>query len=317
MERSGGCPNYRRLLKTTSAGTPQPEPVRIAPRPAASTGNNGAPFTATAAAGNRDTSNNNNGSGVGTGLNFNGRNGGVDNNNNGAGNPQGVGEGTVVREQDRFMPIANVIRIMRRVLPTHAKIADDAKETIQECVSEYISFITSEANERCQQEQRKTITAEDLLWAMSKLGFDDYVEPLTLYLQRYRDLEGDHRSSLRGEPLLTPLKRAASDSGLYGPPAPAYHAVPQEHQNHQPIPPHHYFYAPQPLPHPPPHLPTPVFFPPGAAGSGSSSAATAGGGLMPVSYYREAGGSLQAGSSSQAQHPSAGFDPYAPYNRPV
>jgi histone H3/H4 len=28
----------------------------------------------------------------------------------------------VVREQDRLMPIANVIRIMRRVLPPHAKI---------------------------------------------------------------------------------------------------------------------------------------------------------------------------------------------------
>nr|ACS73480.1 leafy cotyledon 1 [Pseudotsuga menziesii] len=110
-------------------------------------------------------------------------------------------ENCVVREQDRFMPIANVIRIMRKVLPTHAKISDDAKETIQECVSEYISFITSEANERCQKEQRKTITAEDVLWAMNKLGFDDYVEPLTTYLQKYREIEGDHRGSIRGEPL--------------------------------------------------------------------------------------------------------------------
>jgi len=110
-------------------------------------------------------------------------------------------ENCAVREQDRFMPIANVIRIMRKVLPTHAKISDDAKETIQECVSEYISFITSEANDRCQKEQRKTITAEDVLWAMSKLGFDDYVEPLTIYLQKYRDAEGDHRGSIRGEPL--------------------------------------------------------------------------------------------------------------------
>lgn len=99
------------------------------------------------------------------------------------------------------MPIANVIRIMRKVLPAHAKIADDAKETIQECVSEYISFITSEANDRCQREQRKTITAEDVLWAMSKLGFDEYIEPLSLYLQRYREIEGDHRGSIRGEPL--------------------------------------------------------------------------------------------------------------------
>ncbi|XP_041028717.1 nuclear transcription factor Y subunit B-6 isoform X2 [Juglans microcarpa x Juglans regia] len=105
-----------------------------------------------------------------------------------------------VREQDRFMPIANVIRIMRKILPPHAKISDDAKETIQECVSEYISFITGEANERCQREQRKTITAEDVLWAMSKLGFDDYIEPLTVYLHRYREMEGD-RGSMRGEPL--------------------------------------------------------------------------------------------------------------------
>ncbi|KAM5588940.1 nuclear transcription factor Y subunit B-6 [Rosa sericea] len=112
-----------------------------------------------------------------------------------------------VREQDRFMPIANVIRIMRKILPPHAKISDDAKETIQECVSEYISFITGEANERCQREQRKTITAEDVLWAMSKLGFDDYIEPLTLYLHRFREMEGD-RGSMRAETLMKTSSRA-------------------------------------------------------------------------------------------------------------
>ncbi|XP_004498102.1 nuclear transcription factor Y subunit B-1-like [Cicer arietinum] len=109
-----------------------------------------------------------------------------------------------VREQDQYMPIANVIRIMRRILPSHAKISDDAKETIQECVSEYISFITSEANERCQREQRKTVTAEDLLWAMGKLGFDDYVQPLTFYLQRYRESEGEPASVRRTSALAMP-----------------------------------------------------------------------------------------------------------------
>ncbi|KAF3484923.1 hypothetical protein F2Q69_00054786 [Brassica cretica] len=96
------------------------------------------------------------------------------------------------------MPIANVIRIMRKILPPHAKISDDAKETIQECVSEYISFVTGEANERCQREQRKTITAEDILWAMSKLGFDDYVGPLNVFINRYREFETDRGCSLRG-----------------------------------------------------------------------------------------------------------------------
>lgn len=49
-----------------------------------------------------------------------------------------------VREQDRFLPIANISRIMKKALPSNGKIAKDAKETVQECVSEFISFVTSE-----------------------------------------------------------------------------------------------------------------------------------------------------------------------------
>ncbi|KAL5200433.1 hypothetical protein ABZP36_021636 [Zizania latifolia] len=96
----------------------------------------------------------------------------------------------MVREQDRLMPVANVTRIMRRVLPTHAKISEDAREVIQECVSEFISFITGEANDRCHREHRKTVTAEDLVWAMQRLGFDNYVAPLSVYLRRMRESEG-------------------------------------------------------------------------------------------------------------------------------
>ncbi|KAG9140979.1 hypothetical protein Leryth_012571 [Lithospermum erythrorhizon] len=133
-----------------------------------------------------------------------------------------------VREQDRFMPIANVIRIMRKILPPHAKISDDAKETIQECVSEYISFITGEANDRCQREQRKTITAEDVLWAMSKLGFDDYIEPLTMYLHRYRELDGGERGSIRSEP---PMMKRPADPCNYGIPPfpPVFHMAHHQH----------------------------------------------------------------------------------------
>lgn len=68
------------------------------------------------------------------------------------------------------------------------QIAKDAKECMQECVSEFISFITSEASERCAQEKRKTINGEDVLFAMSTLGFDPYVEPLKVYLQKYREV---------------------------------------------------------------------------------------------------------------------------------
>ncbi|KAJ3295356.1 hypothetical protein HK104_002773 [Borealophlyctis nickersoniae] len=93
-----------------------------------------------------------------------------------------------MREQDRYLPIANVARIMKRALPENAKIAKDAKECVQECVSEFISFITSEASDRCQQEKRKTVNGEDILWAMQSLGFENYCETLKVYLHKYREV---------------------------------------------------------------------------------------------------------------------------------
>lgn len=44
-----------------------------------------------------------------------------------------------------FAPVA---RIMKNALPENAKIAKEAKECMQECVSEFISFITSEGKFR-------------------------------------------------------------------------------------------------------------------------------------------------------------------------
>ncbi|KAJ1387673.1 hypothetical protein SESBI_39740 [Sesbania bispinosa] len=102
------------------------------------------------------------------------------------------------REQDRYLPIANISRIMKKALPANGKIAKDAKETVQECVSEFISFVTSEASDKCQKEKRKTINGDDLLWAMATLGFEDYIDPLKIYLTTYREIEGDTKGSAKG-----------------------------------------------------------------------------------------------------------------------
>ncbi|XP_041976083.1 nuclear transcription factor Y subunit B-3 [Aricia agestis] len=98
------------------------------------------------------------------------------------------GKNVPLREQDRFLPIANIAKIMKRAIPKKGKIAKDARECVQECISEFISFITSEASDRCMMEKRKTINGEDVLFAMSALGFDNYVEPLKIYLKKYREV---------------------------------------------------------------------------------------------------------------------------------
>ena len=122
---------------------------------------------------------------------------------------------------------------MKLALPENAKIAKEAKECMQECVSEFISFITSEggffshhppppppllpffspvdpsgnewderpltgpgniwhggssASEKCQQEKRKTVNGEDILFAMTSLGFENYAEALKIYLTKYREV---------------------------------------------------------------------------------------------------------------------------------
>lgn len=102
-----------------------------------------------------------------------------------------------------FAPVA---RIMKTALPDNAKIAKEAKECMQECVSEFISFITSEgfcplifsltpsdmfgysASEKCQQEKRKTVNGEDILFAMTSTGFENYAEALKIYLAKYREV---------------------------------------------------------------------------------------------------------------------------------
>uniref|UniRef100_A0A673JT43 Nuclear transcription factor Y subunit beta-like n=1 Tax=Sinocyclocheilus rhinocerous TaxID=307959 RepID=A0A673JT43_9TELE len=83
----------------------------------------------------------------------------------------GNGSKDYFREQDIYLPIANVARIMKNAIPQTGKIAKEAKECVQEC---------------------------DILFAMSTLGFDMYVEPLKLYLQKFRE-------AMKGEKGITPV----------------------------------------------------------------------------------------------------------------
>jgi histone H3/H4 len=51
-----------------------------------------------------------------------------------------------------------------------------------------IADVTHPASEKCQQEKRKTVNGEDILFAMTSLGFENYSEALKIYLSRYREV---------------------------------------------------------------------------------------------------------------------------------
>lgn len=108
------------------------------------------------------------------------------------------------REQDRLLPIANgmlvvnqdprpninkqVARTMKSALPPQAKLSMDSKRCMQECVSEFIMFITSQALDQSNEVGRKTVTGEDVLLAMSLLGFEAYAEACRIYLAKFRQV---------------------------------------------------------------------------------------------------------------------------------
>uniref|UniRef100_A0A8C7JNH9 Nuclear transcription factor Y subunit beta n=2 Tax=Oncorhynchus TaxID=8016 RepID=A0A8C7JNH9_ONCKI len=73
---------------------------------------------------------------------------------------EGNGSKENFREQDIYLPIANVARIMKNAVPQTGKIAKDAKECVQECVSEFISFITSEPLKLYLQKFREAMKGE-------------------------------------------------------------------------------------------------------------------------------------------------------------
>ncbi|EYU44109.1 hypothetical protein MIMGU_mgv11b020310mg [Erythranthe guttata] len=58
------------------------------------------------------------------------------------------------------------------------------------------SFVTAEANGWCNRDYRSTVTPEDVLAAMASLGLDDYLEPLTLFLNKHRAEQNSEQGSM-------------------------------------------------------------------------------------------------------------------------
>lgn len=48
---------------------------------------------------------------------------------------------------------------------------------------------TKRASEKCKAEKRKTISGDDVLWALETLSFGEYLPALRIFLQKYRDAE--------------------------------------------------------------------------------------------------------------------------------
>ncbi|KAI9749249.1 MAG: hypothetical protein M1815_002639 [Lichina confinis] len=79
---------------------------------------------------------------------------------------------------DLSLPKATVQKIITEILPTSAGLsfARDARDLLIECCVEFITLISSEANEIAEKEAKKTIACEHVTKALEDLGFQEYVQ---------------------------------------------------------------------------------------------------------------------------------------------
>ena len=98
--------------------------------------------------------------------------------------PHPVTDGVSSRAQgrrERLLPLSNLGRIMKRVLPHDAKVSKGSKEAMQEMAGEFICFVTSEANDLCKEDPqpgKKTLHGAHITGACANLDLAELVAPI-------------------------------------------------------------------------------------------------------------------------------------------
>jgi histone H3/H4 len=90
------------------------------------------------------------------------------------------------------LPLATVQKIVTEILPPSSGLAfgKDARDLLIECCVEFITLISSEANEISEKENKKTIACEHITKALEQLGFSEYVNDIM-------DVANEHKEAIK------------------------------------------------------------------------------------------------------------------------
>lgn len=93
---------------------------------------------------------------------------------------------------DLSLPKATMQKIILEILGDKAGLSfgKDARDLLIDCSVEFVTMVSSQANEIAEQEAKKTIAAEHVERALRELGFPEYVAEVLA-------VAGEHREQLR------------------------------------------------------------------------------------------------------------------------
>ncbi|KAI9699542.1 MAG: hypothetical protein M1820_007173 [Bogoriella megaspora] len=92
---------------------------------------------------------------------------------------------------DLSLPKATVGKIISEILANDSNVAfsRDTRDLLIECCVEFITMISSEANEIAEKEAKKTIACEHVQQALEQLGFGEYVKDILDVASDYKKMQ--------------------------------------------------------------------------------------------------------------------------------
>jgi histone H3/H4 len=79
------------------------------------------------------------------------------------------------KDEDLNIPRAAINKFVKDVIPD-VRVSNETKEIILRCCNEFIHIVTSEANNICEEQHKKTIASDHILAVFNRLGWPEYKE---------------------------------------------------------------------------------------------------------------------------------------------
>jgi len=99
-------------------------------------------------------------------------------------------------DEDLSLPKATVAKMITELLPNDVSCAKETRDLVIECCVEFIHLISSEANEICEKESKKTIAPEHIISALKHLGFESFTAEVEDVLKDHKQQQKDREKKV-------------------------------------------------------------------------------------------------------------------------
>ncbi|KAJ3054083.1 negative cofactor 2 transcription regulator complex subunit ncb2 [Rhizophlyctis rosea] len=119
-------------------------------------------------------------------------------------------------DEDLSLPKATVAKLIQEMMPKDMTCAKETRDVLAECCVEFIHLLSSEANEICEKEAKKTIAGDHVIAALKSLGFEDFVdEVMEVYEDHTKTQKDREKKTLKPKMELSAEEAAAIQERMF------------------------------------------------------------------------------------------------------